>query len=162
MNKSAQKCESMPLCQTVSLIKKVVPIQLRSQKLSKIANRWKSATYAILQKQSHLFVISRSSRTFCTSTIKVSLFLGVDSLLNFWLWRGNTHLFLLSNSKGLDFVANLHSIILAFILVQDPWVTVSNWKQVAMLVALAVLLLLLVAMLAALLLVAVLQYVSDY
>ena len=60
--------------QTVSLIKKVVPIQLRSQKLSKIANRWKSATYAILQKQSHLFVISRSSRTFCTSTIKSSLF----------------------------------------------------------------------------------------
>ena len=102
------------LPQTVSLIKKVVAIQLRSQKLSKIANRWKSATYAILQKQSHLFVISRSSRTFCTSTIKVSLFLGVDSLLNFWLWRGNTHLFLLSNSKGLDFVANLHSIILVF------------------------------------------------
>ena len=53
----------------------LVSILLRSQKLSKIVNRWKSATYAILQKQSHLFVISRSSRTFCTSTIKVSLFL---------------------------------------------------------------------------------------
>ena len=76
------------LCyQPISQSKKVVPILLRSQKLSKIATRLKSAIYVVLQKQSHLFVISRSSRTFWTSTIKVNFLFGVDSLLNFWLWR---------------------------------------------------------------------------